>query len=404
MKCRAFVLALLLALCILGLSACGEKSTPAAAAPSKKESPKHATKQAEHGTPGDRQQGPGIEMEEVEIKAAGIRTEKVDWSASGAELAVTGVIQPNLDRLAQVAPRVPGRVLRVQASLGDRVAGGQALAVLDSLEVGEARAVLAQSEAELKVAEAAFHRASSLRAENVVPEKEFLRAQGDLEKTRAATATAREKLRMLGVGAAAGGAASHFVVAAPFAGTVTEKSAVPGALADPAKPLFTVADLSVVWVEVDVFEKDLPRLVRGTAASVVVAAWPGAPTTGRLTYVASVMDRETRTVKARVEVPNADGRLRPGMFANVAIAVPAESAAKSLLVPEDAVVLIDRKTSVFVRSEHGFERRTVAPGQRRAGRVELKDGVVAGDEVVVAGAYELKARLQKAHLGEGHAH
>jgi cobalt-zinc-cadmium efflux system membrane fusion protein len=394
----AVVASLALAGCGKGSEQGGEKA--AAEKPAAEKQAKGGQgekKEKDHG------KGGGVELSAEEEKAAGIKTEKVSLTSAGGEIAVTGTIQPNLDRLAQVGPRVPGRVVRVQASLGDRVAGGQPLAVLDSIEVGEARSALAQAEADTRVAEAAFKRAESLRADNVVPEKEYLRARGDLEKSRAAVAASRDKVKMLGVGATReGDGASYFSIAAPFAGTVIEKTAVPGALAEPAKPLFTVADLSTVWIEASVYEKDLPRLVRGAAATVTVAAWPGAPATGRLTYISSLMDRETRTVKARVEVPNRDGRLRPGMFANVAIVVPGSATGNVIVIPEDAMVLMEGKPTVFVRGEHGFEPKTVTPGERRVGRVEIKDGIKPGEEVVMAGAYELKSKLQKSQLGDSH--
>ena len=392
------LLAVLASLAVAGCGKGSEKAAEARPAAEKQAKGGHREKKEEdHGKRG------GVELSAEEEKAAGIKTEKASLTSAGGEIAVTGTIQPNLDRLAQVGPRVPGRVVRVQASHGDRVVGGQPLAVLDSIEVGEARSALAQAEADTKVAEAAYKRAESLRADNVVPEKEYLRARGDLEKSRAAVAAARDKVKMLGVGATReGDGASHFSIAAPFAGTVVEKTAVPGALAEPAKPLFTVADLSTVWIEASVYEKDLPRLMRGAAATVTVAAWPGAPAKGRLTYISSLMDKETRTVKARVEVPNRDRRLRPGMFANVAIAVPADASVKTLLVPEDAVVLMDGKPTLFVRSDHGFEPKVVTPGERRVGRVEIKDGIKPGEEIVVAGAYELKSKLQKSRLGDSH--
>ena len=383
----------------LAIAACGKDDRTEKAAQSEAKAAQEE-KEDEHG-----HAHAAVELTPEQEKAAGIRTEKVDWVAVGGEIAVTGTIQPNLDRLAQVAPRVPSRVVRVHGSLGDRVEPGQALAVLDSIEVGEARSALAQAEADARVAEAAFKRAESLRAESIVPEKEYLRARGDMEKSRVAVSTAREKVRMLGIEPAREpDGASLFTVVAPFAGTVVEKTAVPGALADPAKPLFTVADLSTVWIEASVFERDLQRLVKGAPAIVSVAAWPGAPTKGRVTYISSLMDRETRTVKARVEVPNREGRLRPGMFANVAIAVPGDTGAKAILMPQDAVVLMDGRPTVFVRGERGFEAREVETGERRHGRVEIKDGLSAGDEAVVAGTYELKARVQKSQLGAGHAH
>lgn len=391
------------ALASLLLAGCGAEAPPVEKPAAKAEA---AEKEDDHGgEEHGEKEAKSVEISDEEAKAAGIRTAKIDWQAAGGEIALTGIIQPNADRLAQVAGRVPGRVVRVLASLGDRVKAGQPLAVLDSIEVGEARSAQAQAQAELRVAEAALQRAQSLRAENIVPEKEYLRARGDFEKARAALAAANEKIKMLAVGAPAQGEnASVFTVTAPFTGTVIEKSAVPGALSDPAKALFTIADLSTVWIEANVYERDLPQIARGAPASATVSAWPGEPFSGKVTYIASTMDRETRTVRARVEVANRDGRLRPGMFANVVIGVPAQSTARALFVPEDAVVLMDGKPSVFVRGEHGFEAREVTTGVRSGGRVELKDGVSAGDQVVTAGAYELKARMQKSQLGEGHAH
>ena len=386
------------------LLACGADA-PTAEKPAAK-APPAAKKSEGHGGEEHAQEEPkAVELSEEQARAAGVRTEKIARQAVGGEISLTGIIQPNADRVTQVAGRVPGRVVRVLASLGDRVKAGQALAVLDSLEVGEARSARAQALAELNVAKAALERAESLRAENIVPEREYLRARGDFEKARAALAAANDKLKMLGVGVSAQGeSGSVFTVEAPFAGTVIEKSAVPGALSDPAKPLFTIADLSTVWIEANVFERDLPRIVLGAPASVTVSAWPNDPSKGKVTYLANVMDPETRTVRARVEVANRDGRLRPGMFANVIISVPAESTGRALYVPEDAVVLMDGKPSVFVRGEHGFEAREVTTGARSGGRVELKGGVSAGEQVVTAGAYELKARMQKSQLGEGHAH
>lgn len=385
----------------LALAGCGKGDAPA---DKKGAEAKPAAAEAKAKDDKKEEAHAGVELTPAEEKAAGIRTEKVAAYATGGEIVVTGTIQPNLDRLAQVAPRVPGRVVRVLASLGDRVASGQPLAVLDSLEIGEARSALAQAGADSRVTEAAFKRAESLRAESIVPEKEYQRARGEFEKSRAALTAAQEKVKMLGVGAAGDGGASIFRLTAPFAGIVVEKTAVPGALSEPSKPLFTIADLSIVWVEASVFEKDLPRLVKGSPATVAVTAWPGAPSRGRLTYIASLMDKESRTLKARVEVLNPDGKLRPGMFANVAISVPGQSAGQWISLPEDAVVLIDGKPTVFLKGDHGFEPRAVVPGERQVGRVQIKDGLAPGEEVVVAGTYELKARMQKSQLGSGHGH
>lgn len=332
-----------------------------------------------------------------EAQRAGIEVRQLELQAQAGQVTVTATIQANQDRLAHVAPRVPGRIVKVNASLGDRVKPGQALAQLDSIELGEARSTYLQAASEAAVARAGFERAQRLQADNIIPEKEFLRARAEHEKARAALRAAGDKLRMMGVDPETL-AGSVFPLAAPFAGTIIEKKAVLGELAAPDRFLFTVADLSTLWIEADLFEKDLAHVRPGAQASVAVAAYPDEVFKGKLTYVSSVMDKESRTVKARVEVPNPDGRLKPEMFATAAIHTG--SSVKALLLPEDAVLLVQGQPTVFVAERGGFEPRAVDVGARSQGRVVIKSGLKAGETVVVRGAYALKARLLKSQIGD----
>jgi cobalt-zinc-cadmium efflux system membrane fusion protein len=345
-----------------------------------------------------------ILLSEDEQRAAGIKVEKIEPREVHDHLVLTAVIQPNRDRIAHVAPRVPGRVLRVSASLGDAVRPGQTLALLDSLELGEAQSAHAQAESEHAVAKANFERIERLYRDQIVPEKEFLRVRSEFEKTRATLRAARDKLQLLGVEPIAGAdrPASQFPLVAPFAGTVIEKDAVLGELAQPDKSLFTIADLRLLWIEANVYEKDLAKVRVGAPAEVTVAAYPEVVFKGRVAYISAVLDKETRTLKARIEVANADGRLRPEMFATVAIDAP--GAAKALVVPEEAVVLMQGEPSLFVEEHGGFEARPVALGEKLRGEVVVKSGIESGTRVVVAGTYALKARALKAQLGAGHAH
>jgi len=354
----------------------------------------------------DKGKGEGaLKLTNEQIQGAGIRVESIEAQEISEEIVVTATIQPNMDRLARVAPRIPSRIVRVHANLGDRVRAGQVLAQLDSVEIGEAYSSYWQAQSQHKVAQADFERAQRLHTEQIVPQKEFLRARGELEKAVIAMRVARDKLQLLGAAAPAEprpGAESTFPVTAPFAGTVIEKKAVLGELGQPDKPLFTVADLSTVWIEGSVFEKDVGKLRVGAAAEVTVAAFPGQVFKGKIGHIASMMDKETRTLKARIDVPNPDQRLVPEMFATAAIATA--SAGKAILLPEDAVVLVDGKPTVFVEDADGFEPRQVEPGEKLRGRVVIKNGIKSGDLVVVAGTYALKARMLKSQIGEGHAH
>ena len=341
-----------------------------------------------------------LKMSGDEIAAAGIVTAVLQEKEVNEQLTVTASIEANRDRYASVAPRISGKVARVSASLGDQVKQGQALASIDSIEAGEAQSAYSQAATEYGVAKASLDRATKLRADEIIPEKDFLRARADSAKAGAVLQAATERRRALGIGQRGdkpSGEPSVFAVTAPFAGTVVEKKAVMGELAQPDKPLFAIADMSTVWIETHLFEKDLGRVKLGAPATVTVAAYPDRSFEGKVTYISSAMDRETRTVVARVAMPNADGALKLGMFASAAIATGG-GGAKMLLLPDDAVVLIQGQSSAFVKDGDGFAARAVDLGEKLRGQVVLKNGIRPGETVVVKGAYALKAKMLKSQI------
>ena len=398
---------------VLVMAGCGKEPAPARAkADSHAGEAKTAAKapaKDEHGHgPGKKEgahadEGGVVKLTEAEIKDSGIRTEPVSVQPIRAQFSVSATIQPNRDRYAHVAPRIPGRILSVPAKAGDHVKSGQVLAQLDSVEMGEAHSAFLQAASQESLARADFERADRLFKEQVVPEKEQLRARSEFEKARAAAHAAADKLRMMGVTATRSGAAqSSFPVVAPFAGTITEKDAVVGELAQPDKSLFTVADLSTVWIEANLNERDLARVTTGASAEVTVQAYPDERFRGKVVYVSGSVDKESRTIRARIEVPNPGGKLKPEMFATARIET--ETVGKGITVPAEAVSLVDGKKVVFVQELDGFESREVEIGDDVGGRQVVKAGLHEGDKVVTAGAYALKARLQKSKIGHGHAH
>lgn len=398
---------------MLLVGGCGKEAAPAKAkadshageaktagkAPAKEDHAHGAgEKEGEHA-----EEGGVVKLTEAEIKEAGIRTEPVAVQPIRAQFSVSATIQPNRDRYAHVAPRIPGRILSVPAKAGDNVKGGQVLAQLDSVEMGEAHSAYLQAASQESLARADFERADRLFKEQVVPEKEHLRARSEFEKARAAAQAAADKLRMMGVPAVRSGAAqSSFPVVAPFAGTIIEKEAVIGELARPDKSLFTVADLSTVWIEANLNERDLARVTTGASAVVTVQAYPDERFRGKVVYVSGSVDKESRTVRARIEVPNPGGKLKPEMFATARI--EAETLGKGITVPAEAVSLVDGKKVVFIHEVDGFESREVEMGEDLGGRQIVKAGLHEGEKVVTAGAYAIKARLQKSKIGHGHAH
>ena len=344
----------------------------------------------------------GLKLSAEEAQRAGIKVEALTQQAFADAITVTATIRPNQDRIARVAPRVEGRIVQVTASLGAQVKAGQSLAVLDSLAIGEAQSSLLHAQSSQRVAQADFKRAESLVADEIIPQRDFLRANAELEKSSAEVRAAQDKLRLLGGSARSDGAAnSTFPLTSPLAGTVIQKKATVGELGTPSETLFTVADLSKVWIEANLTEDTLSKVHVGSAATVTVTAYPGERFAGRVTYVASLLDKDSRTIPARIEVENKDGRLKLEMFATATIDTNGAKR-EALSVPDAAILLLQGQPTIFIEERGGYEARAIEPGDKLSGRTVIKSGVAAGEKVVIAGAYALKARLLKSQISDEH--
>jgi Cu(I)/Ag(I) efflux system membrane fusion protein len=194
---------------------------------------------------------------------------------------------------------------------------------------------------------------------------------------------------------------------APISGVVTARTAYHGMKVGPEDTLFDLADLSRVWVLVDVYEYELPRVSLGQEATMTLPYWPGRSWTGRVSYVFPTVDEKARTVKVRLEVENRETELKPGMFADVVLAGGAEVA---LSVPDDAVLDSGTRKVVFVRGgENWLEPREVVTGGRADGRTKILSGVAEGDSIALGASFlldsesRLRAAISSARPGEGAA-
>jgi cobalt-zinc-cadmium efflux system membrane fusion protein len=321
-------------------------------------------------------------------------------------ITATGKVEANADRIAHVSPRISGQIVAVQVSLGDRVSAGQTLVTLKSLEMAEAANRSRLSKTKLALAEANMMRIRTLVEKKIVARKELLQAETDYKIAQTELQNDQERLSLYGAGSSNLNGSSHnkttLMVPAPISGTIIEKHAIVGELSDPSKSLFTVVDLSSIWVVVDIYEKDLAKVHTGQAAMVKVDAYPDIKLTGRVTYLADVLDATTRTLKARVEVANPDRKLKPEMFARIELTPPA-SAAMTLAVPEDALQEIDGKKVLFVTDEKQdeFRPQTVETGRSAGGMVEIVSGLKEGVRYAVKGSFILKSELKKGELEGG---
>ena len=323
----------------------------------------------------------------------------------GGVISATGKVEANADRIAHVSPRISGKIIVVRASLGDSVSSGQTLVTLDSVELGEALGRYHQSKTKLALLHSNMERIKNLVEKKIAARKDILQAETDFKTAQTELHTDEERLSLYGVSISDHKGEDHkrplLPVRSPIGGIITEKHAIVGELSDPSKSLYTVADLSSVWVLVDINEKDLAKVHKGQAAIVTVGAYPDQKLIGRITYIADLVDEGTRTVKARVAVANPGRKLKPEMFATVELALPA-NAAPVLAVPEDALQEIDGKKMLFVMAENGteFEPRQVEPGRAAGGMVEIVSGLKEGERYAINGSFILKSELKKGELGE----
>lgn len=357
-----------------------------------------------------------LEIEPDIQRAVGLADAPVEQGAVAETIQTTGVVGPDETRLARIRPMADGRVTAVAVRVGDRVAAGQTLLTYDSITAGDliseyrtAVAGLERATAEADVTKSSLERADNLlemggvaKGERERRSAEHQRALAEVNSARAAVTSLERKLRRLGISqeelesfrkGTDPNAASRSVVTAPFSGVVTEVHAAQGEVINPDRELFTVADLSRVWLQADVYQKDIGKIRVGQNAQVMVDSYPGETFTGRVTNVSDVLDPDTRTAKVRCEVANRDGRLKLQMFATLAL--PISTAKEALVIPARAVQDIDGVPTVFVRvDEEHFETRAVRVGAPAGDSIEAVEGLKAGERVVTDGALMLKSRLK----------
>ena len=345
-----------------------------------------------------------------------IETEIVTPQSIAGTIVATGKILVPEDRMANIGPVHEGRLLRLYAGQGSIVRKGQKLADLESADIDQAEAdylkALADSEnarrtslADVKFAQATYDRTKALYEKSITAGKNVEAAEHDLEmakasaasvvaQTKAALTSAHRHLLILGLKdsdidalANKSSLAAVFSLTSPISGIVIERNGTIGATVGSDANVFKIIDVSHVWIDANVFEKDLERVRRGQEVKVSVPAFAGVTFSGRVILVSSVVDPETRTVKVRTEVPNPEGRLKPDMFANVQIITDLHRTAIS--IPQSAVLDDGGKSVVFVSEGSGYVKRGVNLGIQGNGRVEIIEGLQAGDKVVVKGNYLL---------------
>ncbi len=340
------------------------------------------------------------------VERAGIVVAPVASGTSASGIRLPGLIEPNAYRQVAVTPLVAGRVTRVSAELGAIVRRGQTLAQIYSPTLAQAQTTYVSARAMLEAHDRELQRTQKLVEIGAASRQEMERIHAEHTAQTAAVQSARSQLELLGVSASSldalgsGGKVNATTgVPAPIDGVITERAANVGLNVDQATPLFTVVDLSTVWIIADVYEKDFSRVRVGNDATVTTDAYPELSLRGRISYIDPQVNPETRTARVRVEVPNPRGELRLGMYADVAVA--GAPGASALIIPRSAVQNVGDRTVVYLANpkEPGlFTEREVRLGEVSGEQVEVIAGVQPGDVVVIEGSFFVRAERERLGL------
>jgi len=327
---------------------------------------------------------------------ANIHLEAVRSDSGRRQLTATGKIQFNEDRTVRILAPLPGQAIDLQVRVGDPIEKDQLLFSIKSREVASLVSDYLESQRDLDLAQKTFNMNKDLFEHQAASRISFQQAESDLAKANTHVARGEEALRVLGIdpkeAVKDGGLRSLVPVRSPMAGSLIERNLTPGQFVQAdSTALLTVADLSTVWVMVDVFESDIHLVRVGQKVQVVAAAYPDRRFSASIERIGDKVDADSRTLKVRLLVSNSNGLLKPEMFITASLELSGGGAAMS--VPATAVFTQDGKSYVFAAiGDRRFERRLIAAAPDAEGRLRVTSGLHVGDQVVTDGAMLLDYR------------
>ncbi|MBU1357594.1 MAG: efflux RND transporter periplasmic adaptor subunit, partial [Gammaproteobacteria bacterium] len=339
-----------------------------------------------------------VNLTDAQLKSAGVELGTAGPAMIGTTLRLLGEVKYNADRTVQVVPRLAGLVEQVNASAGDTVRKGQVLAVLSSQGLSDQRAELLAAQRRLSLARTTYERERQLWEQKISAQQDMLQARSTMEEASIAVQSAQNKLATLG-GAPVGGNLTRYELRSPIDGVVTEKRLSLGETVKEDSAVFTVSDLSSVWVEAPVPPQDLGSVVSGLPVVVKANAFD-AEANAKINYISALVGEQTRNAMARIVLANPKGIWRPGL--PVSIEVLIEEKEVPVSVSADAVQDLRDWKVVFGRYGTALEARPLELGRSDGKRVEVRAGLKAGERYAQTNSFVVKAELGKA--GASHDH
>ena len=346
-------------------------------------------------------------------RLVGLETVEAAIMPMERQVAVPGQIIPDRNRVAVVSPFISASVNCMFAKIGDRVNEGDELVCLTSPEIGILRAEHDKSKAQLEIQISNFERRKKLFEDNIISEKVFQESELSLKLAEVNYRYALKRLMAIGITEAevenpptghsdAVGSTIH--IHSPLSGVITAWNVSRGQQVDASTQLFEIVDLERVWLEADVYEKDLSKIRIGQTVRARVTAYPGEVFSGRIFHIGNMLNAGTKTIKVLAEIPNAEQKLKPGMFARTSVVYGAKT--RALVIPREAVLEDESLHIVFVKSGNAFHRHVVELGIMSDTHVEVVAGLEPGEQVVTKGGFQLKSKMKMQGVDPhaGHVH
>lgn len=330
--------------------------------------------------------GDVLTLKEEALQSLNLKTEKVDLKSIPIEFSASGEFDFNEKKLVHITSKVSGWVEKINAFLGDRVRKEDTLVTIYSTDYLSAQSEFIQAEERLKS----------------VPKSDSL----EYKTASALFSSAKVKLLLLGASesetedlANNHQSKSHLAIRSPLSGTVIESNVITGNTVNKGDNLFTVSDLSSLWVIANAYETDIALVKRGQIVEIRVSALPDQVFYGSVEAINDVLDETTRTFKVRIAVDNGNGLLKPQMFCQCQF--KAQSSERLLAIPLSAVQNIEGGKYVFIpQGKNSFEKRAIKTGRELGNYVQVLEGLNPGEEVITEGSFVLKSELLKAEFGE----
>jgi cobalt-zinc-cadmium efflux system membrane fusion protein len=344
-----------------------------------------------------------VQMSAKQLQQNGVEIQTAVPMKLQSTLNLLGEVYLNEDRLVQIVPRVAGMVESVAVNAGDKVSKGQLLAVISSPALADQRSDVLAAQKRQALARSNFEREKKLWEEKISAQQDFLNAQNTLQEAEITFQSAQQKLASLGVTLPSNtnslGNLTRYEIRSPIAGTITDKQIATGQALKEDAAIFTVADLTSVWVEVTVPAKDLLQLKLGQTAQVKANAFD-ATANGKLSYIGALVGEQTRSAKARLVLPNVKGLWYPGL--TVGVLLQSNETDVAVAVANEAIQSMKEVPSVFGRYGDAIELRPLELGRSNGKFTEVIKGLQAGEAYVAKNSFLIKADIGKSAASHDH--